>query len=182
MSRLENGAKGIIGPMILGNVKTLTAVDQERIATWLTKTALIYDGMDKGEVFYDRLDRHQFWKVPSPFSDSYVWLGNYSESNSLRGSAIHQTLGVPLSSGNSCKMHILTMNIGHLVAQIASVKRLAPGDLAKKIEFPMKGPHLGDALVQVWPANLIDVDWPPVLSLNSEQLKALAFRFGGEKV
>ena len=182
MSKLENEVKSILCPMILGTSGTLTASHQGRIVTWLTKTAMMYDSMDKGEVFYDELDRHHFRKAVTPFLDTHAWLGCYSESSSLRGSVFHQTLKRKLSSGNFYKQHLLTMSIGHFVAQIASVKRLAPGDLATIIDFPTSGPNLNDALVQVWPVSLRDVKWPPALSISTDWLKALAHRFGGDMV
>lgn len=182
MSQLENGIMPIFSPMVMGTSVSLTASQQTQIAVWLTKTAMMYDSMDKGEVFYDGLDRQHFRKSVSPLSDTYAWLGYYSENSSLRGSVFHQTLRISLSSGNSCKMHLLTMNIGCLIGQIASVKRLAHIDLATTIDFQTSGPNLTDALVQVWPVNLRDVEWPPALDINTDRLKALAHRFGGEKV
>lgn len=182
MSRLENEVKPIISPMVLGTPVTLTASQQVQITAWLTKTAMMYDSMDKGEVFYDGLDRHHFRKAATPLSDTYAWLGCYSESSFLRGSVFHQTLTRKLTSGNSYKMHLLTMNISQFIAQIASVKRLAHGDLATMIDLPTIGPNLTEALVQVCPVHLLDVKWPPALSISTDRLKALAHRFGGEKV
>jgi hypothetical protein len=179
MSHLENDVKLILSPMVLGSPLTLTGSQQARITAWLAKTAMMYDSMDKGEVFYDRVDRHHFWESITPFSDSYAWLGYYSESSSLRGSVFHQTLRRTLSSGGSYKMHLITMSIGHCRVQTASVKRLSHSDLATTIDF---GHNLTDSLVQVWPLNLGDAKWPPAVNISTDGLKALAHRFGGEKI
>jgi hypothetical protein len=179
MSRLENDVKPIFSPMILGASTTLTASQQRQITVWLTKTAMMFDGMDKGEVFYDGLDRKHFRRTLTPFSDTPVWLGHYAEADDLRGSALHQTLKTKLSSGNFLKMHVLTMTIGHLVSQIVSVKRMAHSDLARIVDFPTRGPSLNDALIQAWPLDLQDLTWPPVVSMSTDWLKALAYRFGG---
>src|SRR5690349_7249775 len=58
MSRLEEDVKPILMPMMLGNPVTLTATQQERITTWMTKTAMMYESMATGEVLYDGLDRY----------------------------------------------------------------------------------------------------------------------------
>jgi hypothetical protein len=51
MSHLENDVKLILSPMVLGSPLTLTGSQQARITAWLAKTAMMYDSMDKGEVF-----------------------------------------------------------------------------------------------------------------------------------
>jgi hypothetical protein len=183
MSRLETDVRLILSPMILGSAITLSGSQQERIVTWLTKAALIFDSMDKGEVFYDALDRHHFRKAIEPFPETYVWLGRYTTTCGIRSFSDHRTLLTKLSSGNSAKIHVLTWCIGQLVLQITSVKRLAHSDLAAKMDFQSIGPKLSDALVQAWPVNLLDVTWPPSLSFNDKErhLKALAARFGGDR-
>ena len=74
MSRLEEQVKPILKPMMLGNAVTLTVQQQERITTWMTKCAMMYESMATGEVFYNGLDRHHFWKTKSPLDSTAVWL------------------------------------------------------------------------------------------------------------
>lgn len=182
MSRLENDVKPIFSPMILGTSATLTASQQERITTWLTKCTLMYDSMDKGDVFYDVFDRQHFKKTVAPFSDTAAWLGHYS-GTMARSFVDHRTLRTKFSSGGSVKTHVLTMCMGQLVLQITSVKRLE-GPLTPYTHLQTIGPRLTDALVQVWPWNLQGVPWPPSLSFNDTErhLKFFAYRFGGDKV
>ena len=57
MSRLEDQVKPILSPMILGKPVIVTPSQQERVTAWLTKCAMMFDSIDKGEVFSDVLDR-----------------------------------------------------------------------------------------------------------------------------
>lgn len=183
MSRLENDVRPILSPMIVGTSGTVTASQQERIITWLTKTALMFDSLDKGEVFYDVLDRYHFRQTVTPFSDTYGWLGHYPSTSGIRSFADHRTLKTKLNSGNFAKIHVLTLSVGQLVLQIASVKKLEHNELTAQMEFQTIGPRLTDALIQVWPVKLRGVQWPPSLSFNDRErhLMILAYRFGGEK-
>ncbi|MCS6897177.1 MAG: hypothetical protein NZM29_04325, partial [Nitrospira sp.] len=60
MSRLEGDVKPILTPMVLGNSVTLEAQQQERLTTWMTKCAMLYESMETGEVFFNELDRRHF--------------------------------------------------------------------------------------------------------------------------
>lgn len=180
MSRLEAQVKPILSPMILGTPVVLTVSQQERVTAWLTKCAMMFDSMDKGEVFYDVLDRQHFRKNIAPYSDTAAWLGHYAGAMG-RAFVDHRTLHTRLASGGSVKTHVLTMSMGKLVLQIVSVKRLEYLDLSPQIDLQTIGPRLNDALVQVWPLNFRDVSWPPSLSFNDKErhLRFFAYRFGG---
>jgi hypothetical protein len=183
MSRLEEEVKPIFSPMILGSPAKLTASQQERITTWLTKCALLYDCMDKGEVFYNGLDRLHFNKDVTPLCDSIAWLGHYN-GTMARSFVDHRTLQTTLASGDQVKTHVLSMSMGQLVLQLASVKRIRYRHIVPGIELSTIGPNFTHALVQVWPMNLQGVSWPPSVSLNDTErhLKFFAYRFGGDRV
>ena len=72
MSRLESAAKPILTPMILGEPVTLSTADQQVVAAWATKTALVLE--------YSHRDRHvappSCSTLPDsvPFPDSLVFL------------------------------------------------------------------------------------------------------------
>ena len=180
MCRLEEEIKPIFTPMIFGEALTLPTVQQERIATWLTKCAMMFDSMDKGDVFYDRLDSLHFKRTVYPLCDTSVWLGQYKGEG--RSISDHRTLRTKLKSADSIKTHVLTMSMGQLVLQIASVKRIEYQELSPQIDLPLYGPSLTNATVQIWPMKLGDVSWPPALSFDDSErhLKLLVYRFGGD--
>jgi hypothetical protein len=167
--------------MIVGTAVMLKATQQERITTWMTKCAMIFDGMDRGDVFYDGLDRLHFMNRPYPLCDTLMWLGHYTGEG--RSICEHRTLRTRLRSGELIKTHVLTMTVGRLALQIASVKRVEYKELTPWIDLPTYGPSLNDALIQIWPMNLKEVSWPPKFCFNDSDrhLKLLAYRFGGDR-
>lgn len=180
MSQLESEAKPVLSPMILGGAVTLTATQQQKIAAWFTKCAMVFDSMGKGEIFYDALDRHHLRNTSDPVLDSTrIWLGMYSEPNGIRASENHRTLMKTNLSRRPIKIHVFTMSIGHLVLQLTSLKMVHIEDLPEST-LSTKGPPMIEALVLIWPANLQGVQWPPSISFNDtdRRLTILAYRFG----
>lgn len=180
MSRLEDDVKPILTPMMLGNAITLTAQQQERITTWLTKCAMMYESMATGEVFYNELDRHHFMKTVSPLSSAAVWLGQYI--GGIRIISDYRLLSRQQNPGGSVKILVLTLALGKLALQLTSAKwtKVIP-----RIELPTAVlADTEDLLVQVWPVNLIGVKWPPLSSFDDEvtRIKYLVVRFGGKEL
>ena len=180
MCRLEEEIKPIFLPMIFGVPARLTTAQQERITTWLTKCAMMLGSMGKGDVFYDGFDFLHFKKTIYPLCDTSVWLGHYKGMG--RSISDYRTLRTKLRSGGSIKTHVVTMSMGQLVLQFASVKRVEYQELLPQIDIPTFGPSLTSATVQIWPMKLRDVSWPPALSFDDSDrhLKLLVYRFGGD--
>jgi hypothetical protein len=185
MSQLEDKAKPILTPMILGNAMTLTALQQLTIAAWLTKCAMVFDSKDKGEIFYDALDRRHFRIQLEPsFDATNVWLGIFYGTSGLGGFTDHRTLRTKLGSGGTVKSHVHTMLFGHLVLQIVSIKRLVHEDCPLRIKMQPEFDRLwNDLTIQIWPTNLQSAQWPPPLEFDESEhhLKLFANRFGGQE-
>lgn len=180
MSRLEEDAKPIMMPMMLGNPLTLTASQQERVTTWMTKTAMMYESMATGEVLYNSLDRHHFMKTDSPLGATSVWLGQYT--GGIRVIADYRLLHRQQNAGGSVRILVLTLVLGKLVLQLTSAKWTQEMPC---IELPtMVLKDTNDLLVQLWPVNLVGVYWPPLYSFDDEKqrIKYLIVRFGGKEL
>ena len=149
MSDLEGEAKPILTPMMLGEQVTLSASQQHTVARWVTKCAMVFDSVDRGEQFYDGLDRHDFHQRSEPSVNSTnIWLGKQIGPTGLVGYTDHRTLRTGLSRRGSdvgsVKQYINTMVFGHLVMQIASIKRLVHSDKNFRIKAEMaSGPWIG---------------------------------------
>lgn len=178
MCRLEEEVIPILTPMIFGTAVTLTTTQQERITTWLTKSAMVFDGMKRDDMFYDSLDRIHFKKTVFPLQETSVWLGHYKGEG--RSFSSHRSSRTKFKSGDSIKTHVLMMSIGEVVLQITCAKRVEYHEISPAIMLQTYGPSLDDALVQIWPMNLRDVFWPPSLKFDDSKtmnLKLLAERF-----
>lgn len=180
MSRLEEQVKPILKPMMLGNAVTLTVQQQERITTWMTKCAVMYESMATGEVFYNGLGRHHFCKTRSPLDSTAVWLGQYT--GGIRIIADYRLLSRQQNPGGSVKILVLTLVVGKLALQLTTARGT---DLIPNIELPtMVLENTQDLLVQVWPWSLLGVKWPPPCSFDDEfkRIKYLVVRFGGKEL
>ncbi|MFO0699749.1 MAG: hypothetical protein U0236_11005 [Nitrospira sp.] len=180
MSRLEEDVKPILKPMMLGNAVTLTAKQQERIATWMTKLAMMYESMATGEVFYNGLDRQHFWKTGSPLDSTAVWLGQYT--GGIRIIVDYRLLSRRQNPGGSIRILVLTLVLGKLALQLTTARGT---HLIPKIELPtMVLENTQDLLIQVWPWNLLGIKWPPLYGFDDEttRIKYLVVRFGGKEL
>lgn len=180
MSRLEEDVKPILKPMIFGNSVTLMASQQEIIATWMTKCALMYESMATGEVFYNGLDRHHFMKTRSPLAATSVWFGQYT--GGIRIIADYRLLSRQQNPGGSVKILVLTLVLGNLALQLTTARWT---HMIPQIELPtMVLKDTKDLLVQLWPVNLLGVQWPPVCGFDDEtnRIKYLVVRFGGKEL
>lgn len=120
MSRLEEDVKPILTPMVLDNSVMLTAQQQERLTTWMTKCAFLYESMMTGAVFFDGLDRHHFMNSGTPFVSTSTWLGRYT--GEARIIVDYRLLPRQQNPGGSVLILVLTMVIGKLALQLASAK------------------------------------------------------------
>lgn len=180
MSRLEEDVKPILKPMILGNPVTLTARQQERITTWMTKCAMMYESMATGEVFYNGLDCHHFMKTGSPLGATSVWLGQYN--GGIRVIGDYRLLPRQQDDGGFVKILVLTLVLGKLALQLTSAKWTKESPRVDLATWVLE--NTKDLLVQVWPVNLLGVQWPPLCSFDDEstRVKYLVVRFGGKEL
>lgn len=178
MSRLEDEVKPILTPMILGNAVTLTAKQQERITTWMTKCAMVFESMATGEVLYNNLDRQHFRKTGSPLSATSAWLGQYT--GGVRIIPNYRLISRQQKDGGTVKVLVLTLVFGELALQLTCAKwtqELSYMEIPTFILTDTKS-----LLVEVWPVNLLGVHWPPRCSFDDEnnRIRYLIARFDGK--
>jgi hypothetical protein len=180
MSRLEEDVKPILTPMISGNSVSLTAKQQERLTTWLTKCAILYESMATGETFYDGLDRRHFMNTGTPGLSTSAWLGQYT--GGVRHIVDYRLLPRQQNPGGSVKILVLTLTIGRLALQLTSAKWTEQVPQIDLTTVVLKDTR--DLLVQVWPVNFLGVKWPPSCSFDDSQnrIKYLIVRFGGKEL
>lgn len=174
MSELEQRAVPILTPMIEGTPTTLDSVQQLTISTWVAKCAMIFDSMDRSEVFYDDLDRAHVREHLTPIDSTSVWLASYSGA-SLRAFTEHGTYRSKGQSGRLYKFHIHTMAFGRLALQIVSIKWLTHKHGPVSIQIKMVPGPWEQATVQIWPLSLRPVQWPPSTSFDDSQCKFQTF-------
>mgnify|MGYP006877780817 CR=1 FL=1 len=173
--------KPILSPMIVGDSISLTLPQRERIATWLTKCAMMHESIVHGETFYDGLDRRHFFNTVSPLQATSVWIGKYT-GTIARHIVDYRLLHRQERPDGSVQIIVLTMVIGMLALQLTSAKW---NTSVPQIDLPtFILPTTKDLLFQVWPATFIEVQWPPPISFDDakNRIKYLVVRFGGKEL
>jgi|SRR5579864_430563 len=168
MSKLEEVAKPLLGPLMLGETKTLDVVAQRIAIVWGLKTAMVFDASSfpLHRMVFTAEERRflREYRAPHPTLAYAVFLAHnkggmemYSDEYKL---AIRTT---PLPEGddpwNSSVTVCRTLVLGQLVMQVMVFRMKSPGECA-----------VIDA--EVWAENSIDitrpskdVSWPPKVAL-----------------
>jgi hypothetical protein len=180
MSRLEEDVKPILTPMVLGNSVMLNAQQQERLTTWMTKCAMIYESMVSGKVFFDGLDRRHFMSSGTPFVSTSTWLGRYTGEGRII--VDYRLLPRQQNPGGSVLILVLTMVIGKLALQLTCAKWIEQVPQIDLTTVVLK--NTKDLLVQVWPVNLMGAHWPPPHNFDdaTNPIKYLIVRSGGKEL
>src|SRR5206468_1171547 len=102
----------------------LDAEQQRVLASWASKTAMVFEGAKQGKNKFYSLEQRQNLRrtlVPSP--DNAIWLGRCAQSNLLHGEARKLQVrksATPNPLEDGCAT---TFVVGRLVIQLLSVKR-----------------------------------------------------------
>lgn len=120
MSDLEERAERVLTPLIDGRKTILTVEQQITVAAWMIKCAMVFDGMEGDEAFYDKSDRFHFRKTLEPSDYTNFWLGYY-DGPTLKLFTRHGTKSSP-QSRTPFKAYIFTVAFGRLVIQMLDFK------------------------------------------------------------
>ena len=79
MSQLQQRAKPLLLPMILGQWRPLSPAEQETLATWMTMSVIVRETAHKPTATTSRQDREAFRQSPRPFVNWSIWIGKYND-------------------------------------------------------------------------------------------------------
>jgi hypothetical protein len=156
VSRLEGRAKPLLLPRVRGQLGQLLYKDQQTIATWAIKTAMMlqFTPVHKGGiVIADNLYRDLNVHHDQPPSTVRVWIGSVEDEPppgallGLRGMAVERA---PFSGLAPIREQYLgfeaTMIARHLVLKVMGHAGPASLDLSREVVIPK-----GVDLAQIWP-------------------------------
>jgi hypothetical protein len=191
MSDLENEAKPILTPLILGHPLNLTPPMQVTVALWCTKTAMVFDLTRADSDFYFTAeDRRALFSAltnrltPALPSHARVWLSSYSGELAATCS-IAKMLGFarerPGEKPTPIVGHVATISAGHFVSQLLTPE-LAPTSLA--ITPHAKPGPWADVTRQIWPLGTAgsSVSMPPPRFLDDKTLTDLVNRWTAQSI
>lgn len=171
LSVIENDTKPLLAPMIRGEERTLGRDEQERLATWGLKTAMMLDLASGSPVIptgYFQALRQQ----REPFDSTFIWLGAYSGSNRAIW-AQHSGLHMDVDDTEPANGFVTTFTAFRVIFQVVGHFTRGGAEFSDNRIYK-------DALVQVWPPRSQSVEWPPNrLAFNDEWLVTLANSISG---
>ena len=177
MSNLETAVRPLMGAMINDLAVLLDRDQQQLIATWALKTAMVFECMnDTGEWFYSQADRRHLLTILSPpAKDTIIWLGRHQGSRQAFAEGKKLSGGKPIQNVALGEGSVMTLALGHLAIQVFTMKR-RPEHQAIPITLNIKPGKWDASLIQIWPT-VPAFRWPPRLSFDGAGLDRLSNRF-----
>jgi hypothetical protein len=165
LSELESAASPLVGPLLLGEPKDLTAEQQTVVAHWSYKTVLLLQMIraKKDRPIPPRRFREVF-ELGRPPADVRIWLGLPSGNNAMHEASTAINLA---NDRHAVPGFFTALAIGRLLILCAG--RLQSGREQLRIGHDTD-PRIA---VEIWPASLRAKRWPPPKPLVDLRPKTL---------
>ena len=127
MSRLQEQAKLVLVPLILGGGSVLSFDEQNLLATWITMTAMVAEYTDVDHIGISAAQRRDFYRDPSYQPDWTIWIGRYAGDQwnyRYRHNGVRFGLRPPASPGSDGLAQWSTFVIGSLLIHCFSSTNL----------------------------------------------------------
>lgn len=163
MSRLEQAAAPVLLPMIRGDAVTLDRAQQLILATWITKTALVFDqrALGRRPLVAEELT-FRFGGERRPVAGSRVLIARYSGSDWMLNHAVSGLPAVYKDGTEKVIVAIVTLCVGKLVMQL-----VCPADGGETESPGLLQRDDRRFACQLFPRDGTEISWPPEVSLDS---------------
>jgi hypothetical protein len=167
MSTIENDVKDIIFSMFT-SARILSVPEQERIALWAAVKAILFD-MASGEPILPRGFGHYLNIKRRPHPGMRIWIAAYLDMGSVLETHPWRivTPKSNFSGSDGLLGYCITFSIIHVAFQV--FVPIMEGSLAELENF-------GGSTLQIYPATLEGVTWPPKWQFDRHSIVALARR------
>lgn len=165
MAQLEADTAPILTPLLADEARSLDALEQQRVATWATKTVLTVGPTNLGHELVASEEAYRwFWEKQVPLPGSLVWLGRYAGGEQWPISLHHHGMvfGEPGPDGQPGPRSVHGF---HSVFAIGNV--VCCVFLGDSPEGPIATGGGGAERILIWPTSGNDVWWPPARSYES---------------
>jgi hypothetical protein len=178
MSRLQEEAKPIVGPMLQGRSARLNRREQAKLASWAAMMVMVAEFMDRNMVAVPQHQRNFLRREKRIPTRWRVLIASREPSDHSRFTHHALALTKPGQKIEPAGPHGVapsntqtsTICLGeHLVVHVISSNTVP--DIIQRWEFPDR---LAPALKQIWPIVENDVSWPLAETLHPEDLAYLA--------
>lgn len=166
MSDLEAENIPIIGSMLQDIAVTLDEGQQNSVAVWSVKTAMMSDSM-KGRSapnrFYHREECQNLRLVREIPNRTRIWIGRF-EGKHLGNFGTDFTI-VSQETTRIGTGSAVTIVAGHFITQVVTL-HIAP-ECKANVEVPAKPGNWDNMLVSIWPIDRKTAKWPPAVSFTN---------------
>ena len=167
MSELENRVKPIVETLCREESAALSAADQETLAVWSVKTAMVFEAFRLGRPpFFAQSERHLVRETLRPAPNTSVWAAKCVESPGAFCAA-SDLGGVVEDSTEGVRAYVTTMGFGPLALQVVGTRlptTIPPSVMSVTADL-RPGPW-DDATIRIWPTQRADVTWPGSVGLR----------------
>jgi hypothetical protein len=173
MSALEVANKPIIGPLINDLSLPLNSSEQRLITIWAAKTSMILDSAKKQGRFYEKSECEELRLTSTIPIGTTVWIGRYFGRSLHTGS---RNFVIQNRGGDVGKGFTVTFLLAHLVIQVLTIRIFSEYE-DRRVRVDPYPANWDKALFRMWPSQRSSVQWPPLLSFNTESFAALEGRW-----
>jgi hypothetical protein len=168
MSRLESRTKPIIERLLDQPRIALAKNDQEVLATWMAKNAMVFEALrGQGPWFYTREERVALKDLLQIPARTNVWIakcvdipGAYCEASNHYETATRDSSGAHL--------YVTTMAFGCIALQTATL-RLPPSiPISTRVTTDLRAGPWEQCALGLWPGTRDSWTWPPDIGLAGE--------------
>lgn len=176
MAELEESARPILTPLILGEARSSRYWRQSITATWAAKTAMVWDSVRPQHHVIPRDALHSLHRSQRLTYRQQVWTGRYvgaQPHHSFREVAAH-VVGVverELDDPNEAHVYLAAITVGQLAFVVYGHLLGVPN--------PHQLPSaMGAKLAQIWPPESEVLNWPPAETLDDVDIQAVLASLG----
>ncbi len=170
MSRLEQAARPVLTPLILGQPRTITTDDARVMAEWIVLKMMVGEHNQAGEAVSTYALREQFRLRRTIPPNLFIWIGRCGVGGWAAAYWRHNgTVSVgdaPIPKKGTKNMHTVTFGIGNLF--IHTLHTTVP-----EIQIANPFPLLDRRGTQIYPAKDL-ISWPPPLTLTANEAGIVA--------
>lgn len=175
MSSLEVAAGPILEAMIHDLSSSLSDSQQNTLARWAVKSAMVFEFTDPMKHFYySQTERTNLSLREELPLDTHIWIGRYSGEHPLQ--VQKNRLGTSTRPDVLSEGSVSTFVLGRLVLQVASFRRLLHKHLSITVD---ENGYWEQHFSSIWPIASQLVSWPPIMSFStpSADINTISQRF-----
>ena len=165
MSGMETTVKKFLGPMIEDLSLPLDRQNQQNLAEWAVKGAMINDAVDPHPRFFTDAECHAFKQKRTIPEKTLVFAARFT-GRSLDSNGVDFSLIDPQSRDLLVRGHVYNVMAGHVVLQVLS-RHPEPQHKQKIVRMRAANGPWEKLTIQVWPIQKTSVNWPPSMSLST---------------